>query len=168
MRAAIVGIALVIAISLASMLWELGHLDGFRAQIRSQYAANPSPGVSERAYEHSAVMILVVALLVAAVLVVAFGALVCNFLWRGRQWARVIAFICGGLGMLGGPLALVENASTGARLVQGLSALLDLGIVIALAMEDSSHFFRSRKQHKQEAWNQRLWEQREEARRAAP
>lgn len=80
----------------------------------------------------------------AAILSVALYGLFVWFAWRGRNWARIVLWVLGGLGVLTGLLALGSPASP-VPFLTGLSVfrvLLELVGVVALALKPANEWFR--------------------------
>lgn len=81
---------------------------------------------------------------VAAILSVALYGLFVWFAWRGRNWARIVLWVLGGLGLLGGILSLAGPSSPVAFL-NGLNVfrvLLEFVGVVALALKPANEWFR--------------------------
>lgn len=81
---------------------------------------------------------------VAAILSVALYGLFVWFAWRGRNWARIVLWVLGGLGLLGGLVSLAGPGSpvpflTGLNLFR---VLLELVGVVALALKPANEWFR--------------------------
>jgi hypothetical protein len=81
---------------------------------------------------------------VAAILSVALYGLFVWFAWRGRNWARIVLWVLGGLGVLGGLVSLAGPASpvpflTGLDLFR---VLLELVGIVALALKPANEWFR--------------------------
>jgi hypothetical protein len=80
----------------------------------------------------------------AAVLSVALYGLFVWFAWRGRNWARIVLWVLGGLGLIGGLISLAAPTSP-VPFLSGLNAfrtLLVLVGVVALALKPSNEWFR--------------------------
>jgi hypothetical protein len=81
---------------------------------------------------------------VAAILSVALYGLFVWFAWRGRNWARIVLWVLGGLGLLGGLFTLAAPGSP-VPFLNGLNVfrtLLLLVGVVALALKPSNEWFR--------------------------
>jgi hypothetical protein len=86
---------------------------------------------------------LVIGVGVAALSVALYGLFVW-FAWRGRNWARIVLWVLGGLGLLGGLLTLA-GAGSPLPFLNGLNVfrmLLVLVGVVALALTPSNDWFR--------------------------
>jgi hypothetical protein len=80
---------------------------------------------------------------VIGLLIVALEALFIWFAWNGRNWARIILFVLGGFGIVGGLSALTQPSTgflTGLSVFQML--LLVVGVVL-LARRPSSEWYRA-------------------------
>jgi hypothetical protein len=78
-----------------------------------------------------------------AILSVALYGLFVWFAWRGRNWARIVLWVLGGLGLIGGLLTL--GTSSPVPFLSGLNlfrVLLVLVGVVALALKPSNDWFR--------------------------
>jgi hypothetical protein len=80
----------------------------------------------------------------AAVLSVALYGLFVWFAWRGRNWARIVLWVLGGLGLIGGLISLAAPTSP-VPFLSGLNAFRTLMVlvgVVALALKPSNEWFR--------------------------
>lgn len=86
---------------------------------------------------------LVIGITVAVLSVALYGLFVW-FAWRGRNWARIVLWVLGGLGLIGGLLTLGGSASP-VPFLNGLNVfrmlLLAVGVV-ALGLKPSNEWFR--------------------------
>lgn len=82
----------------------------------------------------------------ALVLAAVYGVFVW-FAWRGQNWARVVLWVLGGLGVFGGVIGLATGGSP-IPFLTGLSffqALLLLAAIVLLALKPSNEWFRYRR-----------------------
>lgn len=82
--------------------------------------------------------------IIAAILSVVLYGLFVWFAWRGRNWARIVLWVLGGLGLLGGLLSLAGPSSP-VPFLNGLNVfrvLLELVGVVALALKPANEWFR--------------------------
>jgi hypothetical protein len=97
-----------------------------------------------RATAHAVVIAIGVIQLVFAALVAMF----IWFAWNGRNWARIVLWVIGGIGVLGGLLTLAGGTDSSSGFLSTLSViqfLLVLGGVVALALKPSNDWYRYRK-----------------------
>jgi hypothetical protein len=81
---------------------------------------------------------------VAAIVSVVLYGLFVWFAWRGRNWARIVLWVLGGLGLLGGMFSLAGPGSP-VPFLAGLNVfrvLLVLVGVVGLALKPSNEWFR--------------------------
>lgn len=81
---------------------------------------------------------------IIAILSVAFYGLFLWFAWRGRNWARIVLWVLGGLGLVGGLLTLAGPSSPVPFLggINVFRLLLVLVGVVALALKPSNEWYR--------------------------
>ncbi|MGZ4567819.1 MAG: hypothetical protein ACXVX3_15750 [Blastococcus sp.] len=82
----------------------------------------------------------------ALVLAAVYGVFVW-FAWRGQNWARVVLWVLGGLGLFGGVIGLAMGGSP-LPFLTGLSffqTLLLLAAIVLLALKPSNEWFRYRR-----------------------
>ena len=63
---------------------------------------------------------------------------------NGKNWARIVTWVIAGLGVLGSLLSLGNAASGGARVLSIIAGLIDIAIIVLLARNDSSAYFKRR------------------------
>ncbi len=63
---------------------------------------------------------------------------------NGKNWARIVALILAGLGVLGVLAIQVQTQTAPTRVVSVISGVLDLLIIVFLTQRASSEFFRDR------------------------
>jgi hypothetical protein len=84
--------------------------------------------------------------IVIGLLFVAAQALFIWFAWKGRNWARIVLFVLGGLGVVFGLAGLAGDSATGASdFLTSMAVfqwLLTLVGVVALALKPSSEWYR--------------------------
>ena len=103
----------------------------------------PPPGTTAETARHTAQTGAYLGIVLAFVL---FGALrdVRLFAWRGRNWARIVLWVLGGLGLLGSVVSLAGPGSPVPFLTGSASsrACSSLSAVVALALKPSNEWFR--------------------------
>ncbi|MPQ98742.1 hypothetical protein GB931_12590 [Modestobacter sp. I12A-02628] len=90
------------------------------------------------------------AVVIGAVIGLVFVALYCVvlwFAWQGRNWARIVLFVLGGLSLLFGLLGLASAGGVQLLLSVVQLVLLAVGIVY-LALKPSSEWYRAEKQRR--------------------
>ena len=103
----------------------------------------PQPGVSSEAARNTAELFVRAGGVLGFVVIGVYGLFVW-FAWRGRNWARIVLWVLGGLGLLFGLLGLSSGGSP-LPFLTGLSVfqvLLLLTAVVALALKPSNEWFR--------------------------
>lgn len=103
----------------------------------------PQPGVDLESARHTARSAASVGIVFALVLIAAYGMFVL-FAWRGRNWARIVLWVLGGLGLVGA-LFSVAGPRSPVPFLTGISAfqgLLLLTAVVALGLKPSNEWFR--------------------------
>jgi hypothetical protein len=103
----------------------------------------PQPGVSAESARSTAELYLRAGGIFGFVVIGVYGLFVW-FAWRGRNWARIVLWCLGGLGLVFGLLSLSAGSSplpflTGISVFQ---VLLLLTAVVALALKPSNDWFR--------------------------
>ena len=120
-----------------SSLVQFSDIDGLVAQA---VALADDPAVTEDVIRAGVVVGAVIGLLL-----VALQALFIWFAWNGRNWARIVLFVIGGLGIVSGLAGLAGGGSLNNGFVNTLSVfqllLLIVGVV-ALAQKVSSEWYR--------------------------
>ncbi|MBN1095676.1 hypothetical protein JKP76_06295 [Blastococcus sp. TML/C7B] len=114
-------------------------------QILDEAIARAGAGLSgsERETAQDVAEIVVQFSLVIGVVFTAVYLLVIWFAWRGRNWARVVLWVLGGLSILSGTAGL--GGGTGVGYVDGLNVfswLLTLAGVVLLALQPSNAWYR--------------------------
>ena len=103
----------------------------------------PPPGTTAETARHTAQTGAYLGIVLALLLFGAYAMFVL-FAWRGRNWARIVLWVLGGLGLLGSVISLAGPGSpvpflTGISVFQGLLLLV---AVVALALTPSNEWFR--------------------------
>ncbi|MGY1746855.1 hypothetical protein [Blastococcus sp. SYSU D00695] len=135
-----VGIGAFVAtlvLGLIATLVQFADTDGLVDQLR-----DADPSVTEDIARTALTVGIVIGLLL-----VALQAMFIWFAWQGRNWARIVLFVLGGLGVLSGLAAFsgAAGASTANGFLTSLSVfslLLTAAGVIALALKPSSEWYR--------------------------
>jgi hypothetical protein len=107
------------------------------ARLRAQ------EGVSAATLKTAADLGLQIGIAVVILSVALYGFFVW-FAWHGRNWARIVLWVLGGLGLIGGLISLAAPASP-VPFLSGLNVfrvLLELVGVVALALKPSNEWFR--------------------------
>lgn len=111
--------------------------------IRQAVAAANDPAVTESVVRTGIVVGAVIGLIV-----VGLQALFIWFAWQGRNWARVVLWVLGGLGVVSGLISLGGAGSAGqSGFLTGIGffqLLLDIAGVVLLAMKPSNEWYRYR------------------------
>jgi hypothetical protein len=116
--------------------WDVLVADSL-AQLRAQ--ANVNPATVQAVADFGLQLGVAV-----AILSVALYGLFVWFAWRGRNWSRIVLWVLGGLGLIGGLVSLAAPTSP-VPFLSGLNlfrVLLVLVGVVALALKPSNDWFR--------------------------
>ncbi|NEM06720.1 hypothetical protein [Geodermatophilus normandii] len=132
--------AATLFLGVVSSIVTFSDIDGFIAQVQQ---ASPGVEISESAARAGLIGGAAFALVLVALQVMFLW-----FAWQGRNWARIVLWVLGGLSVIG---ALVGFLGGGAATVSGFLTLLSLvsllltvvGIV-ALAQKPASEWYRYR------------------------
>jgi hypothetical protein len=103
----------------------------------------PQPGVNAEAARSTAELFVRAGGVIGFVVIGVYGLFVW-FAWRGRNWARIVLWVLGGLGIVFGLLGLGGGGSP-LPFLTGISVfqlLLQLTAVVALALKPSNDWFR--------------------------
>jgi magnesium-transporting ATPase (P-type) len=148
-RAGLGAFMVTIVLGIASTLFAWANWDAFIDQTLAQQPGFQDPqfqesGLDAKAFADTFMTVFVVVGLIIAGLYVLFV----WFAWRGYNWARIVLFVLGGLGIASG---LANLASIGASPFPSLTALslfsflaVLVGVVL-LARKPSSEWFASEK-----------------------
>ena len=115
----------------------------FDVILTDELARLKPTGVTAEAARSSAELIARGGAVLGVVLIGVYGLFVW-FAWRGRNWARIVLWCLGGLGLIG-ELISVAGPGSPVPFLTGLSAfqgLLLLAAVVALALTPSNDWFR--------------------------
>jgi hypothetical protein len=139
-RLGIGAFAATLFLSVVSSVVTFSDVDGFIAQVQQ---ASPGVEISESAARAGLIGGAAFGLVLVALQVMFLW-----FAWQGRNWARIVLWVLGGLGVVG---ALVGFLGGGAATVSGLltflslvSLLLTVVGVVALAQKPASEWYRYR------------------------
>ena len=123
-------------LGLISSFVQLSDTDGFIDQVREA-----DPSITREAAEG-----LLTVGLVIGFLFVGLQALFIWFAWKGRNWARIVLWVLGGIGIVFGLVGLAGSGATNASgflTSLGVFSLLLLIVgVVALALKPSSEWYR--------------------------
>jgi hypothetical protein len=83
---------------------------------------------------------------VVGLVFVALDALFIWFAWRGRNWARIVLWVLGGLGVAGGLVSLAGGTSQSGFLtsLSVFQLLLTIAGIVLLALKPSNEWYRFR------------------------
>ncbi|MEU2350367.1 hypothetical protein [Modestobacter sp. NPDC049651] len=122
--------------SLASTLWTLTHLDDELARVRGQVrGADPASGVDGFVHAVTVAGVFALGWLAAQAVL-----LVCA--WQGRNWARVVLWVLGGLAVFGA--AGFVGAPPGRAALLAVQLALTLTAVVLLALPRANGWYRRR------------------------
>jgi hypothetical protein len=127
----LIGAAYVLANSQSLLIRVRGQLSGSNAQLSDSQL-------------HAAL----VAGAVVGLVVVAVELLYIRFAWRGRNWARIVLWVVGGLGLVSGLAGLGSTNSQLGGFYEALSVcqlLITLAAVVLLALKPSNEWYRYRR-----------------------
>ncbi len=141
-RAGIGAFVATVVLGVVASLVMLANWD----QILDEAIAQAGVGLSgsERASAEEIAEIVVPFSLVLGALFTALYLLVLWFAWRGRNWARVVLWVLGGLSVVSG-FASLGGGGTGVSYIDSLNVfswLLTLAGVVLLALQPSNQWYR--------------------------
>jgi len=90
-----------------------------------------------------AVQAVLIVSAVLGLLLVALEALFIWFAWNGRNWARIVLFVLGGLGIIGGLSALAQPSTGFLTALSVCQMLVLIAGVVLLARPQSSEWYRT-------------------------
>jgi len=146
---AVYGMYVGAALSLLSPLLSLTHLDAVRTSMRQHLDAQPgAAGVDAGAMAHLTVVFVVTAAFVGAAVNIGLWIWMAIANGRGIAWARVVATVFGGLGILSATTGLVGSAfaSTsvpGTLAVSVIDVLLAVVLLVLLWLPSSSRYYQA-------------------------
>jgi hypothetical protein len=144
-RAGLGAFIATLILSLVSSIVTLADFDNImNAALAAQGTSTADLGVDEQSFVRMVLIGVVVIGLVMAALQVMF----IWFAWNGRNWARVVLWVLGGLGVLSGLFAVASPQSGQPGFLVGLSLfsfLLTLAGIVLLALKPSNEWYRFRK-----------------------
>jgi hypothetical protein len=134
------GIGAFLANTLLGLIGSIVIFAGFNSYVDD---AARSAGVDPNSVRAGVMVGAVIGLLfLVAYLVVLW------FAWQGRNWARIVLWVLGGLGLLSGLVGLGSN--TGIVAVLGvLELLLQIAGIVLLALKPSSEWYRAEGRRRQ-------------------
>jgi hypothetical protein len=131
------GWAVALVCSLIGDLWSLTHLDEQLAEARRRSAFD-SPGLDGSGFVHDVAL----GAAVFALVWVAVHAMFLVFAWQGRNWARIVLWVLGGLGMFGA--AGLVGAPPGRAALLVVQLALTLAGIVLLALPRANDWYRRR------------------------
>jgi hypothetical protein len=148
-RAGLGAFMVSIALSVASTLYAWANWDTFIDQALAQQPGFQDPQFEEAGVDAAALAdTFMTVFIVVGLLFTGLYLLFVWFAWRGFNWARIVLFVLGGLGIAGG---LVNLASIGSSPFPSLTALSMFSFgavlvgVVLLARRPSSEWYASEK-----------------------
>jgi hypothetical protein len=120
------------------------QLDTLIAQALAR-ASEQGQDVPDEVLTHDAVRLLIVVSAIIGLVLVGLEAMFLWFAWKGRNWARIVLWVIGGFGVLGGLFSLFGGSTMTSGFLEGLSLfqfLLVLAGVILLALAPSNEWYR--------------------------
>ncbi len=98
---------------------------------------------SDVAVSEDLVQAAVVAGAITGLLFAALEALFIFFAWKGRNWARIVLFVLGGLGVVGGLVSLAQPSTGFLSALSVFQLLLAIAGIVLLARRPSSEWYRA-------------------------
>ena len=148
-RAGLGAFVAAILLSLASTAFMAADWDTYLQRALAQQAelGDLDPAAQEVARATAESLAVVVA--VVGVLLAALHLLFVWFAWTGRNWARIVLWVLGGLGVASGLSGLAVGAALPSMTVLGVFQTLALGVgVVRLALAPSNDWYRSAKERR--------------------
>ena len=144
-RAGLGAFIATLILSLISSIVTFADFDNIlNSALAAQGTSTADLGVDERSFVRMVLIASVVFSLVFAALQVLF----IWFAWNGRNWARVVLWVLGGLGVVGGLIGIAAPRAGQPGFLVGLSLfsfVLTLAGVVLLALKPSNDWYRFRK-----------------------
>jgi hypothetical protein len=138
-RAGIGAFVANLVLGLIANIVVFADIDSLIAQARAAAPANQQ--VSEEVIRTGLVVGAVIGLVV-----VALNILFLWFAWQGRNWARIVLWVLGGLGVAGGLVTLAGGTSQSGFLtsLSVFQLLLTIAGIVLLALKPSNEWYRFR------------------------
>jgi hypothetical protein len=98
--------------------------------------------------QHALVRTVLIATVVFSLVFAALQVMFIWFAWNGRNWARIVLWVLGGLGVIGGLISVAAPQAGQPGFLVGLSLfgfLLTLAGIVLLALKPSNEWYRFRK-----------------------
>jgi hypothetical protein len=144
-RAGLGAFIAVLVLGLVSSIVVFSQFDDIlNAAIAAQGTSTQDLGVDQDAFVRTVLIAGVVIGLVSVALQLMF----LWFAWKGRNWARIVLWVFGGLGVISGLVGVASPQPGYPGYLIGLSVfslLLDLAGVVLLALKPSNEWYRFRK-----------------------
>jgi hypothetical protein len=144
-RAGLGAFIATLVLSLVSSIVVFSQFDTLVADaIAAQGTSTADLGVDQDALIRTVLIATVVFSLVFAALQVMF----IWFAWNGRNWARIVLWVLGGLGVVGGLISVAAPQAGQPGFLVGISLfsfLLTLAGIVLLALKPSNEWYRFRR-----------------------
>lgn len=135
----------VLILSLVSSIVTFADFDNIMNAALAAQGKNPADlGIDQHSFVRTLLVIGVVIGLIMAALQVMF----IWFAWNGRNWARIVLWVLGGIGLVGGIFAVASPQAGQPGFLVGLSLfsfLLTAAGIVLLALKPSNEWYRFRK-----------------------
>jgi hypothetical protein len=143
-RAGLGAFIAVLILGLVSSIVTFADFDNIvNAALAQQGTSTADLGVDQHSFVRMVLIVGVVVGLVMAALQVMF----IWFAWNGRNWARIVLWVLGGLGVVSGIVAVASPQPGQPGFLVGLSLfsfLLTVAGIVLLALKPSNEWYRSR------------------------
>lgn len=148
-RAGLGAFVVAIVLNLAGALFTVANWDEFVAQLVAEQPEFQDPQFQDSGVDAAGILEgLTTVVIAVSLFFAALYALFVWFAWRGHNWARIVLFVLGGLGIAGGLSNLATLGSSPFPSITALSlfsfAAVLVGVVL-LARKDSSEWYASEK-----------------------
>jgi hypothetical protein len=129
-----------IALGLIGSIYVFSNSQALLDRVRSQVQTNAQ--VSDSALHAALIVGAVIGLIIVAV-----ELLFIWFAWRGRNWARIVLWVVGGLAIVSGLAGLGTNSQFGGfyRTLGIFQLVITIAAVILLSLKPSNEWYRYRK-----------------------